>query len=277
MMTGGAPVLTSVDPLLARVAYQWGCEAYDAIWSPVILPPAESVVAALAAEHARLVLDVGAGTGVLTPVLRRAAPAAVVLSLDPSSEMLRLARARHGTIAVLGDAANLPILADQVDVVVLAYVLFHVPDPPRAISEARRVLRRAGRLATVTWAREWPSRAQRQWEEWLDELGVPSIRPASDHAGLATTADIEALLGSGGFTDVRTWYETVEVTFPRADFWRLHVTQGVRAVRLAALDPIHRAEVLRQLRRRLDGLDQQAFHYQGEVVCSVSTRAHHIP
>jgi SAM-dependent methyltransferase len=275
-MTGRAPALTSVDPAIARVAYQRGCEAYDAIWSPVILPPAESVVAALAAEDARLVLDVGAGTGALTPALRRAAPAAVVVSLDPSSEMLRRARVRHGVIAVLGDAANLPFLADQVDVVVLAYVLFHLPDPSRAISEARRVLRGGGRLATVTWAREWPSLAQQQWEEWLDELGVPSIRAASDHAGLATTADIEALLGSGGFTDVRAWYEIVEVTFPRADFWRLQVTQGARAVRLAALDPTRRAEVLRELRRRLDGLDQQAFHHQGEVVCSVSTKADHI-
>jgi SAM-dependent methyltransferase len=270
-MSSCAPAPTRVDPLAARVAYQRGSEAYDDVWSPVILPPAQSVVAALCAKQARLVLDVGAGTGALTPALRRAAPAAVVLSLDLSSEMLRLARARHGAITVLGDAVDLPIPTGLVDVVVLAYVLFHLPDPARAISEARRVLRRDGRLATVTWAREWPSIAQLRWEEWLDELGVPSVRPASDHAGLATTADIEALLGGKGFTDIRAWYETIEVTFPRSDFWRLRVTQGVRAARLAALEPTRRAQVLRELRRRVDGLDHQAFHHQGDVVCSVST------
>jgi SAM-dependent methyltransferase len=276
-MTRCAPAPTRVDPLAARVAYRRGSEAYDEVWSPVILPPAESVIAALAAEQARLVLDVGAGTGALTPALRRAAPAAVVLSLDLSSEMLRLASARHGAITILGDAVDLPIPTDQVDVVVLAYVLFHLPDPARAISEARRVLRRGGRLATVTWAREWPSLAQRRWEEWLDDLAVPSARPASDHAGLATTADIERLLGSNGFTDVRAWYETTQATFPPADFWRLCATQGMRAARLALLAPTRRAQVLRELRRRLDGLDHQAFHYRGEVVCSVSTRADPIP
>jgi SAM-dependent methyltransferase len=169
-------------------------------------------------------------------------------------------------------AFGLPIRAGVVDVVVLAYVLFHLPDPRRAISEARRVLREGGVLGTATWAQEGRSLAGERWDEWLEELGVATVGPTSDHAGLATTADVEALLSRGGFDDVRTWREAVDVTFQRADFWRLRTTHGARAVRIAKLDRGRRDDVLRELRRRFDDLDDLAFHHHGAVVRSVSTR-----
>ncbi|MCV7221291.1 class I SAM-dependent methyltransferase [Mycolicibacterium elephantis] len=261
-----------LDTDLIREVYRRGAEAYDDIWSPVILAPAGSMLAALAVEHARVVLDVGAGTGALTPALRRAAPSAVVLSLDASTEMLAVARSRHSATTIVGDAANLPLPADVVDAVVLAYVLFHLPDPRQALREARRVLRRGGRLGTVTWAHEWPSVAHQRWDEWLAELGLAARGSTSEHAGLNTTTDIEILLGGCGFSTDRVWHEPVDVVFTRERFWRLRVMHSALAVRLAELDPTRRDRVLSELHCRLRRLDEQAFHHRGDVICAVSTR-----
>jgi SAM-dependent methyltransferase len=44
----------------------------------------------------------------------------------------------------------LPLADATADAVILAYVLFHLTDPPRALAEARRVLRPGGRVAAIT-------------------------------------------------------------------------------------------------------------------------------
>ena len=44
-------------------AYELGVDAYVSLWSPVILPPAQAVVAGLGLEGTPRVLDIGAGPG----------------------------------------------------------------------------------------------------------------------------------------------------------------------------------------------------------------------
>jgi len=54
-------------PQRADVAdsYNRGVDAYEALWSPVILPPAISLLRDLELAGSDLVVDVGAGTGAL--------------------------------------------------------------------------------------------------------------------------------------------------------------------------------------------------------------------
>lgn len=52
---------------------------------------------------------------------------------------------------VLTDASALGFADASFDAVVMAFMLFHVPEPPRALAEAHRVLRPAGRLAVGAW------------------------------------------------------------------------------------------------------------------------------
>jgi hypothetical protein len=58
-------------PKRADVAdgYDLGTDAYEALWSPVILPPAAALVQYLGLTGRCVVADVGAGTGALLGVI----------------------------------------------------------------------------------------------------------------------------------------------------------------------------------------------------------------
>lgn len=94
------------------------------------------------------VLDVGAGTGVVSAAL--AAAGHQVTPVDLTPEMLRKAERRFPGGCVLADAARLPVASASVDAVTFVWVLHHVGDPVAALDEARRVLRLAGRVIHVS-------------------------------------------------------------------------------------------------------------------------------
>lgn len=116
-------------------------------WRPAL---AQRVAAATPSDGA--VVEVGAGTGSLTRLLRAALPAAVALTaVDPDERALAIARCRapDPTIAWRpGRAERLPLPDAGQDAVVAALVLHHLPLAAKraAIAEARRVLRPGGRL-----------------------------------------------------------------------------------------------------------------------------------
>jgi len=80
------------------------------------------------------VLDVGAGTGELTRVLREEVPGTVP-ALDADPALLT----RVGGPAVVGDATQLPFAADSVDLVVCQALLINLPEPLAAVEEFARV------------------------------------------------------------------------------------------------------------------------------------------
>jgi ubiquinone/menaquinone biosynthesis C-methylase UbiE len=82
------------------------------------------------------VLDVGCGDGELA----RHLPDGMWTGVDSSAEML--ARAPQPTVCA--DARALPFPDESFKSVALLYVLYHLPDPGAALSEASRVLRRGG-------------------------------------------------------------------------------------------------------------------------------------
>ena len=163
-------------PRRADVAdiYDQGASAYEALWSPVILPPATVLVRSLGLCGRCVIADIGAGTGALLGPIGSAAPAARVVALDASTRMLRIARTRRGASAVLADALALPLADGTADAVILAYVLFHLADPARAAAEAARVLRPGGRAGVITWAWERQPRAS---TVWIRSLPKPACRP----------------------------------------------------------------------------------------------------
>jgi len=100
------------------------------------------------------VLDVGCGSGAVTrDIARRVGGRGLAVGLDPSAELLVVARALAEE-AGLGDhvefcegsALRLPFEDGTFDAVVCATVLSHVPGAEAAIPEFVRVLRPGGRL-----------------------------------------------------------------------------------------------------------------------------------
>lgn len=90
----------------------------------------------LALDDRDTVLDVGAGTGVLTRVLRSESPARVV-ALDADRSLL----ARADPPRIVGDATRLPLADAAVDLVVCQALLVNLADPTAAIGEWARVAR----------------------------------------------------------------------------------------------------------------------------------------
>jgi ubiquinone/menaquinone biosynthesis C-methylase UbiE len=99
------------------------------------------------------VLDAAGGTGALGRFLSRHARACVILDVVP--EMLEAgARAaadegRRDVLFVRGDAADMPFLANQFDVVVTRFALHHMDDPAAALREMARVCRPGGWMSVV--------------------------------------------------------------------------------------------------------------------------------
>jgi SAM-dependent methyltransferase len=107
-----------------------------------------AVVAAVAEVSPERVLEVGCGWGELARWIAVDVGAGVA-AIDLSPHMVELARA-NGVDAEVADVQELPFADGSFDVAVAAWMLYHVPDRERAVSEIARVLRPGGRLVAVT-------------------------------------------------------------------------------------------------------------------------------
>lgn len=126
-------------------AYDRSAEAWEAGPEQVYAHLAAALVEGSPVPLPRArVLDLGAGTGVAGRAAL-AAGAARVVAVDLAAAMLRRIIGRAGgpgagaVWAVQADACALPFTAGSFDLVLAAMSLGHVPDPGRALREARRV------------------------------------------------------------------------------------------------------------------------------------------
>ena len=112
-------------------------------------------------------LEVGCGAGAMAQRVRDELGVQVV-AVDTSERMIELTRER-GIEAYVGDVQELPFGDGEFDCVFAGWVLYHVVDRDRAISECARVLRPGGRLVTATLADE-------NMSDLWDFLGTPRER-----------------------------------------------------------------------------------------------------
>jgi len=111
----------------------------------------EPAMVEIPALSPRRVLEVGCGWGELAEWTARDTGAEVV-AVDLSSRMVELARER-GVDARVADVQQLPFADGEFDLVVAAWMLYHVPDLDRGLRELARVLRPGGGLVAVTNSR----------------------------------------------------------------------------------------------------------------------------
>jgi SAM-dependent methyltransferase len=154
------------DPAAVREQYatEAGLATRKSIYTNVTGPDARDMVfQAVREAQPRSVLEVGCGEGELAERMSRELEADVV-AVDQSERMVELARAR-GVDSHVGDVQALPFADASFDVVVAAWMLYHVPDLDRGIAELVRVLRPGGRLVAATNASD-------HLREMLDLAGV---------------------------------------------------------------------------------------------------------
>lgn len=139
------------DPAYVREQYasENGLAARKSLYRDVQGPDVgEIVFAQIAAVSPTRVLEAGCGEGELAEHVARELGAEVV-AVDQSERMVELTRAR-GVDAHVGDVQALPFRDGSFDVVVAAWMLYHVPELDRGLAELARVLRPRGRLVAGT-------------------------------------------------------------------------------------------------------------------------------
>ena len=125
-------------------------------------PPDEAVDWLLPAG-AQVVVDVGAGTGLLTRALARRVPR--VVAVEPDDRMRAVLRARSpGIEALAGRGEAIPLPDASADGVFISSA-WHWMDPERALAEVTRVLRDGGRFGLI-WTRRDSETG------WLHEISL---------------------------------------------------------------------------------------------------------
>ena len=128
-------------------------EAYDSWLAPVVFRPFAVDLAQRAARRTpRRILEIAAGTGVLTRELVAAVPSAEVTATDLNAAMVEFGSGQVPlAIWRQADALQLPFGDKLFDLVVCQFGVMFFPGKPAAFREMRRVLAPEGRLLFSTW------------------------------------------------------------------------------------------------------------------------------
>ena len=191
---------------------------YDECLVPVLFAPYAADLAARAvALGPRAVLELAAGTGVVSRLLAAALPGAAVVATDLNPAMLEVAAA-HGAEPNLSfraaDAQALPFAGEAFDLVLAQFGAMFFPDRVAAYAEARRVLAPGGTLLFNVWDALEANPGSAAIHHAV-RAAVPEPRPefiARTPFGYHDAATIEAELRAAGFAEVAV--ERVAKTSP---------------------------------------------------------------
>jgi SAM-dependent methyltransferase len=264
---------TALPSASERVAgyYSAAAAAYQDLWAPLLEPAGVELLRQLPLRQAERVIDVGTGVGTLLPHMRRAAPHAVIVGGDRSSGMVALAPAGFPLLVV--DVLKMPFASGMFDVAVLAFMLFHVPDPAAALREVRRVLAPSGVVGLSTWGATSRFVAGDVWNDELDAHGAALEAAEASRALVDTPEKVAGLLESVGFRTlsvrVQPWRKAMTVE----QIVALRTTLGVPGRRLATLHPEVRDACVHAARRRLRDLDADALTDHDEIIYATATPA----
>ena len=133
-------------------------QVYERHLVPLLFEPyARDMASRVAALEPRRVLELAAGTGVVTRALAdRLAPGAAIVATDLNETMLAQAE-RVGTARPVqwrqADAMHLPFADASFDAVACQFGVMFFPDKPKAFAETRRALERGGTFLFNVWDR----------------------------------------------------------------------------------------------------------------------------
>lgn len=159
------------------------------------------------------VLDLAAGTGDFSQIVRERFPGAHVVAVDLTEQMLRLARARGLRGTVCADANMLPFAGGAFDCVVIGYGLRNFPNLENALREIERVTRTGGVLLTLDFFLPANPLLRRAYLAYLYASGtfwglVLHGRPriytyiADSLRGFLSADELSAMLRRMGYSDV---------------------------------------------------------------------------
>ena len=228
----------------AATAYAETFESATRLYGAVLLDAADLRTGV---DH----LDVACGTGHVTNLaLERGARS---VGVDFSSAMLAEAMRLHPLVRFeQADAEALPFSSDSFDAVTVNFGLHHFPFPERALIEARRVLRKGGRVAFTVWATPDEHALHAIALEAVRSAGSTGVNlPTPPHGVLNTLLGCMSLLAAANFKPVAEYCGLIRRTLHLdsvADLTHLIESGTVRLASLLRSQPqADRAAILRGL------------------------------
>lgn len=188
---------------------------YDRYLGPLLFEPyAREMSTRVASREPASVLEIAAGTGIVTEELFRRLAGATLLATDLNPAMLEVAATKIQSLDVTfqqADALDLPFEDGNFDVVVCQFGVMFYPDKVKGHAEARRVLRDGGAYVLAIWDRLERNPASKIVNDTLASL-YPDDPPsflARTPFGYADPQAIERDLRGAGFNDIAI--DTVEL------------------------------------------------------------------
>lgn len=130
--------------------------------------PGRDLLAMLQPRGAGRMLDLGTGTGVMLDLCVEAGgPFELTIGVDPSVEMLRVARSKGHAHLTVAKAPGLPYAEGAFDAVTANFVLSHLFFIEDALRDVLRVLKPGGQLAVSSWGQV----QDRYRDAWLEVVG----------------------------------------------------------------------------------------------------------
>jgi ubiquinone/menaquinone biosynthesis C-methylase UbiE len=169
---------------------------YERRWSFYVRATSRETLARLRLNPTDSLLDVGCGTGALLSHLAASYPQARLAGIDPSPEMLAIARERLPPVIELkqGWAEGIPYLDDAFDVVVSCNVFHYIREPLVGLKDMLRVLRPEGILVITDWCDDYLACRLCDW--YLRLFNAAHVRTYAAQR-------LRELLNTVGATDVR--------------------------------------------------------------------------
>lgn len=184
-------------------------ERYDRHLGPWLFEPyGEDLVQRLPKREGLRVLELAAGTGIVTRLLRAALPtSATLVATDLNDAMIEYARTAvpgAGISWQTADAQALPFGDASFDAVVCQFGFMFLPDKVEGFREARRVLAPGGVLLGNVWETRAENPYARCVQELLDELFLDDPPRFLDTPyGYGDHGRLQADLSAAGWEDIQ--------------------------------------------------------------------------
>ena len=173
-----------------------------------------------------VVLEIGVGSG-LNAKFYDAQRVTQVIGVDPHLQPLAQERFAAAGIELVSQplsAETLPLEDNSVDSVVMTFTLCSIPDPSRALSEIKRVLKPAGKL----YYAEHGLAPKPKLVCKIQQMITPAWKPLA--GGCHLDRDIEALITQTGFTVLGEQGFTQGVSIVGYHYWGEATTATVNTL-----------------------------------------------